>query len=279
MIRALIWKEWREHRARYLFYWLTLNTPILLVAIALAVSSGARTPFADLSDATVLKYLPLALGAPLMAATLFLLATGYLAVATFTPEIENRTLLFVSEQPLSRRKYVAVKLLAGGAHVVLAVCFASLFATLAAYGMMLVSGKITPAGSAAAFQAVWAASARAAVWSSLISLMIFSASALASALVPRWWLAAVISVALAVIFFIYGFDFFSFTADIGNETMSISMGLSSGSFQWVTVSRPMHLSEVATFAHWRALPLLVATFATAAFSLVIAQVYARKEVR
>jgi len=279
MIGTMIWKEWREHRARYIFYWAVLNAPILIVGLSVGFSAGARTPFADLSDAAVLKYLPLALTEPLLLATLFLLVTGYLAVATFTPEIEDRTLLFISEQPLSRERYVAMKLLIGGLHVVVAVVFATLLATLAVYAMMLLSGKVTEAGSVGAFGAVLAASARAAVWSALISLIVFTGSALAAALARRWWLAAAGSVALVVLLFAFGSDFFSFTADIPDgDPMSIGMGFSSGSSQWVTVSRPLHLSEVASFAHWRALPLLVALLLTAAFSIAIAQIYRRREI-
>jgi hypothetical protein len=154
MIRAIIWKEWHEHRSKYVAYWLVINAPILLLALAVGMSSAARTPFADLSDNTVLKYLPLALGEPLLLATVFLLATGYLAVATFRPEIEDGSLFFVYEQPVSRKRYVAMKLLIGGVHAVAAVCFATLFATAASYGMILLSGKVTLAGSASAFTAV-----------------------------------------------------------------------------------------------------------------------------
>src|ERR1700719_2866389 len=164
MIRAIMWKEWRENRAKYLAYWVALNAPILIVAVAVGISTAARTPFADLSDSTVLKYLPLTLGEPVLVATLFLLVTGFLAMATFSPEIENGSLFFVYEQPVSRQRYVAMKLLLCGFQVVLAACFATLFATAAGYLIMLLSGKVTSAGSSEAFHAVMAAAARAAVW-------------------------------------------------------------------------------------------------------------------
>jgi hypothetical protein len=278
MIRAIIWKEWHEHRAKYVAYWVALNAPVLLVALAVGISAAARTPFADLSDSTILKYLPLALGEPLLVATAFLLVSGCLAVATFSTEIEDRSLFFVYEQPLSHNRYVAMKLLSGGVHLVLAICFATLFATVAGYAMMLIGGKVTWAGSATAFYAVLAASARAAVWSSLISLLVFTGSAAVSALAPRWWIAAAGSVGITVLLIAAGGDFFSFTADIADgEPMSIGMGLSTGNAQWVTVSRALHLSEVNSFAHWRALPLLIALLLTAIFSTVVPRLYARKE--
>jgi ABC-type transport system involved in multi-copper enzyme maturation permease subunit len=280
MIRTIVWKEWREHRAKYIAYWLALNAPILLVALAVGVSPAARTPFADLSNSTVLKYLPLALGEPVLVATLFLLVTGFLAIATFSPEIEDHSLFFVYEQPVPRQRYVAMKLLIGGIHVVIAACFATLFATAAAYVMMLLSGKVTWGGSAGAFPAVLAASARAAIWCSLISLIVFTASALVSALAPRWWMAAAGSVGITVLLVAVGGDFFSFTGDIAaGDPMSIGVGFSTGNAQWVTVSRAMHVSEVNAFGHWRGLPLLVAMLLTAVFSAVTAQLYTRKELK
>jgi hypothetical protein len=41
----------------------------------------------------------------------------------------------------------------------------------------------------------------------------------------------------------------------------------------------LHLSEVNSFGHWRALPLFIAALLTAVFSVAIAQVYARKELK
>jgi ABC-type transport system involved in multi-copper enzyme maturation permease subunit len=280
MIGAIIWKEWREHRAKYIAYWLALNAPILLVALAVGISKTARTPFADLSDGTVLKYLPLALGEPVLLATAFLLVTGFLAMATFSPEIENGSLFFIYEQPVSRQQYVAMKLLFGGFHVVLAACFATLFAAAAGYSMMLLGGKVTLAGSSGAFQAVLAAAARAAVWCSLISLIVFTGSALVAAVAPRWWMAAAGCVAITVLLLALGGDFFSFTADITDgEPMSIGMGFSTGNAQWVTVSRALHLSEVSSFGHWRARPLFIAGLLTAVFCAGVSQIYARKELK
>jgi len=90
IVRAIFSKEWREHRSKYISYWLTMHAPILLLAIGIAFTHTARIPFVDLSDATAMKYLPLALVQPLFAATIFLIFTGYLAVATFSPSGERR---------------------------------------------------------------------------------------------------------------------------------------------------------------------------------------------
>jgi hypothetical protein len=280
MIRAILWKEWREHRAKYLAYWVVLNAPILLVAFAVAVSTAARTPFADLSNSTVLKYLPLALAEPLLLSTAFLTVTGLLAVATFYPELEDRSVFFVYEQPVPRTRYVAIKVLIGGFHVACATFFATVFAAVAAYGILLASGKVTVAGSSEALRVVMAASLRGAMWCALISLVAFTLSALVSAVAPRAWLAAVGSVAVTILLIVVGHNYFDYTSDIPDgESASVNMGFSSGSSQWLTVSRPMTLPEVAGFAHWRTKPFWFAVLLAIVLCFAIAQVYRRKELR
>jgi hypothetical protein len=276
MIRAIFWKEWRENRWKYLAYWLVLNLPMLVVLLSLSLSKGAWAPFADLSDGNVLKYLPLALiVVAALAASVFAFATAFLAVATFTPELEGHSLFFLYEQPVSRYRYIGVKLLTGATQVVLAVTCAILFAPAALYGMMLLGGKVTAAGSSAAFQAVMWAALRGAVWVSLISLMVFAAAALLSALTSRWWLATAGSFILVAMLIGWGDNFFDFFGAASGEPLSV--GFSIGS-QWVTVSRSMG-AELARFGGWRTLPLLTAAAATALFSAATAALCARKELQ
>lgn len=282
MIRAIVLKEWREHRSKYLGYWFTLNTPVLVLALALGLTSAARVPFADLSDANSMKYLPLSLIESLLVASIFLILTGYLAVATFAPEIEDHSLFFMFEQPLSRAKYAAIKLLNGAGHVVLGTCSAVLLFPIVTWGIMLLSGKVTVAGSSQALGLVMALAGRAAVWSALLSLAAFTASALISALVPRWWLAALCSVLLSIAAIIWGIDFFFFDFfpdSPGGESMNVSAGFGTGHAKWVEVSRAFHPAELNVVAHWRAWPFLTEFLMIAAFSVAIALLYNRKELK
>ena len=52
MIRAIIWKEWHEHRAKYVAYWLGLNAPLLLVALAVQFVVNGLTDFGLLKPLT-----------------------------------------------------------------------------------------------------------------------------------------------------------------------------------------------------------------------------------
>ncbi|HEY3837257.1 MAG TPA: hypothetical protein VGL72_11830 [Bryobacteraceae bacterium] len=279
MIRAIIWKEWHEHRSKYIGYWLALHAPILLLALAIALSSAARVPFADLSDATVLKWLPLSLIESPLIVTIFLLLTGYLAVATFCPEIEDRSLFFLYEQPASRKLYLAMKLLNGAMHVVLATACATLLMPLVVYAMMLISGKVTSAGSSAAFLAVMAAAGRAAVWSALISLATFLASALVSALVARWWLAALASVAITVAFIMVGLDYFAFLPDTPDNSMNISAGFGTGRADWVSISRAFRIEELNAIAQWWRGPLLATVLVIIGLCAALTVLYDRKELK
>jgi len=278
MIRAILWKEWHEQRSKYIGYWATMNVPFLVIAIAVAISTVARTPFADLADKTILKHLPLALAESFFVVTIFLLMTGYFAVATSSPENEDRSLFFIFELPVSRIRYTIIKLLIGGIFVFAAVWFATLLPPVGAYAMMLASGKVTWAGSSGAFWAVMAAAARMATWCSLISLAIFVSSALVAALIPRWWLAALVSIAVTIGLMEAAGRFFDFTADMDQEgSLSVGFGLSTGNAQWVTVSRALKLDEINSLGrlHWP--PLLGAVVFSALLMAAIAWIYQRKE--
>jgi len=277
MIRAIISKEWHQHRSRYLFYWIAVHAPMLILCLVIAFSTGARTPFADLSDALTMKYLPLSLIETLLVTTIFLLLTAYLAVATFGPEVDDRSLFFFYEQPVSRKLYLSTKLAYGACHVVLANSSAILLMPVAVYMMMLISGKVTSAGSAAAFGLVMAAAGRAAIWCTLISLAGFSLSALLSALVPRWWLAAICAIVLMLVLIPNVAEYVNYLPDIAGDSMSIGMNVSTNNTQWITISRPVTNAELAAFAPWRVGPLFSLILLSAACAASTAFLYSRKQ--
>jgi ABC-type transport system involved in multi-copper enzyme maturation permease subunit len=277
MIRAILWKEWCEHRWKYASYWLVLNCPILIVALSVAFNTGARAPFGELSNSTALKYLDVAMVAEsFLLVTLFLMATALLAVATFRPELEDGSLFFLFEQPLPRRRYAALKFLNSALHVVLASVSAVFFGPLLGYALMLASGKVTLAGSMGTFGALFAAGARASVWCSLISLAIFAGCALVSALVPRWWLATVGSILLVVLLVTAGSDFFDFIQPSFDALQEGSISVGFGSAEWLKVSGPLPMHA---FAPLRALPLLAALLFTTLAVAATGFLYTRKELK
>lgn len=279
ILKAIFWKEWREHRWKYIVYWLALNFPILAVSAGVGVSSGARAPFADLANATAMKYIGVALLAEAFAVSMaFLFFTGFLAAATFSPELEDGSLFFVYEQPLSRTRYVSLKLLNGLLHVAAATMFAVLFAPLAASALTLISGRVTAAALSAILGTVMMAAARAAVWCCLVSLVAFTGCALVTSLLPRWWMATVATVILIAVFISVGTDFYDFLDPALDGTGSINIGFSSGSgsgsSQWLTITSPFRLNK---YAPWRVLQLLTTIALTTVFSVATGVLYTRKE--
>jgi ABC-type transport system involved in multi-copper enzyme maturation permease subunit len=283
MIREIAWKEWRENRGKYAALWVVFNLPMLAIALMLAVSRASRAPFADLSNQTFMKYLPLPLYIAPMTITIFLFMTGYVGVAMFLPEAEDRSMFFLFEQPMARWRYAAAKLTTGGAQVALAVVAASLLAPAVCYGVFLASGKVTAAASGAAFGVVMAAALRAGLWCALISVAAFAGCALIGSVVPRWWLAticgllfvlwlAIVTVGENRIF--SGESFFDLFAEATSEGTT-SVSASFGTWNWLTVTRNLPLPT--GFAHWHRLPTVTPIAMICLFTAVVAWVFQRKE--
>ena len=141
---------------------------------------------------------------------------------------------------------------------------------------------VTPAGSSSAFAVVMAVGWRLAIGCALVSLAAFTASALVSALVPRWWLAALCSVGLTVASIVWGGDFFLFDyfPDTPNGTpQSVTVGFGTGHAKWVEISRAIRPDELNLVAHWKLWPLLTTALLIAAFSVATALLYERKELK
>lgn len=281
MIATIARKEWKEHRTRYLAYWLILNAPILLVALMTMVNAEARVPFAGLSDATLLQHLPLTFIEVFAVCTIFLLLTASLAVPMFNREAERGAAFLLHEQPVSRGRYVLAKLVVGGLIVVVSVTFAVLFAVALGWLLMLVSGKVSWAGSGAQFWLVFAAAARCSVWVSLISLGIFSGAAVVAAVAPRWWMAAVGAIVFAVAMIWWFGDYYDFTPDnMVPDSMSVGVDFHFGeSKPWITMSRALQEAELRAFGPWKPWPLLAAVALTGLFAWLLRLVYQRGEVR
>jgi len=284
MIRGILLKEWKENRRKYAALWLAYNTPAIALALLLGLAPGTRATFADLGNATVMKYLPLTLGESWLICTVLLLATALAAVAAFRPEAADRGMFFVFEQPVSRKLYAATAVLGGGVAVAAAVSCAILLAPAVAYAMMLISGKITFAGSAAAFGLVLRTAARGLLWCSLVSMAAFAGSALISTVSKRWWLAAPGAIALVVLLgsavhadnhIFGGGDFFDFVPAPDGTTYSVSVNFPDR--QWVKVSSV--LPPPASYAPFRPLSLLLAAALIAAFTTGVAVLYERKELK
>jgi ABC-type transport system involved in multi-copper enzyme maturation permease subunit len=277
MIRAAFWKEWREHRLKYGAYWLALNLPILIPALCIAVNKSARAPFADLSNATAMKYLGLAMVVECFAVvTIFMLATGFLAAATFSPEQEDRSVFFLFEQPVERWRYPACKLLHGLVQIGAAIVFAVLFAPFLAWLFMLAGGRVTFAGSLGTMQTLMFAGMRGALCCWLVSAIIFAACALITSIWPRWWIATVGVVISVIAFSVTVWNFFDLLSPSFENMGNGSISFGSGSPQWVTITQALPLSG---FPAWKPLPIATALAAIAILGGVSNWIISRRELK
>lgn len=277
MIRATFWKEWREHRLKYGAYWVALNLPILIPALCVAVSKTARAPFADLNDATALKYLGLAMVVECYAVlTVFMLMTGFLAAATFSPEQEDRSVFFLFEQPVERWKYPACKLLHGLLQIGVAIVFAVLFAPFLPWLLMLAGGRVSIAGSVGAIQTVMLAGLRGALCCWLISVIVFAACALLTAIWPRWWVATVGVVLVVIAFLATVWSFFDMISPSFEKLENASVSMNFGSPQWLTITNTLPLSG---FPAWNLLPVATALAAITVLASAADWIISRRELK
>jgi ABC-type transport system involved in multi-copper enzyme maturation permease subunit len=276
MIRAAFWKEWREHRLKYGAYWLALNLPILIPALCIAVNKGARSPFGDLSNATAMKYLGLAMVVECYAVvTIFMLATGFLAAATFSPEQEDRSVFFLFEQPVERWRYPACKVLHGLLQVGAAIIFAVLFAPFLGWLLMLAGGSVTFAGSLGTMQTVTLAGLRGALFCWLVSAIVFAVCALITSIWPRWWIAVAGVVVCVIAFWLTAWNFFDLLSPSFENMGESSIGFGSGA-QWVRITGVLPLGR---FPAWKPLPIATALAAIVILSGISNWIVSRRELK
>ncbi len=280
MITTIVRKEWREHRAHYVAYWLLLNAPILLIALLVATNQEARVPFRSLTDDNVLQHLPLALTQAYAVSTLYLFFTGSLAIPMFNRDAERGVAFLLHEQPVSRGRFLMTKLAVGVAFVLVSVVFSILFAVAFSWMMMLLSGKVTWAGSSAHFGVVFAAAFRCSLWCVLLSLFSFTSAALLAAISPRWWIALLTVIVFVASLLYFSPEFFDFSPEeLSGESISVALNLHYGeSKPWVMMSRALRVTEIQSFGLWKPLPLLVLAACTALFAWLLSLVYQRGDV-
>lgn len=131
MRRALVWKEWRETRWRWLAFVLAFHLPALIGTFVVLFNERVRFDLAVSTDQMAVTALNLALivqSGFVLSAGLFLLA--FFASAAVAPEIASHEMFFLFERPIRRREILRLKFLVGLIQAILCVGF-SILTTLA----------------------------------------------------------------------------------------------------------------------------------------------------
>ena len=206
IMKAMLWKEWRETRWKWLAFALAFHIPLSIAALTLTLRESARFDLYALSDAVAGQVLELALvfqSGFLITAGLFLLA--FFAVGSVGAELDNRSMFFLLERPVRRWQVLLLKYAVGALQTMTCVGL-SLLTTLGVVYLVMAAAatNVTLAGSWGAFMLIVSNGLRGTVWTTVIALMVYSATFLFSVWFEKWWI-AVIAGALALVLMFYYF--------------------------------------------------------------------------
>ena len=211
MLKALLWKEWRETRWKWLAFALAFHIPLGIAGLALALRESVRFDLYALSDAVAAQALEFALvfqSGFLITAGLFLLA--FFAVGSVGAELDNRSIFFLFERPLKRWHVLLFKYAVGAVQTTACVGLSILTTVATVYFVMAAAAvNVTLAGSRGAFASVVSNGLRGTVWTMVIALMVYSATFLFSVWFEKWWIAVIAgAISLVGMFYYFGGDLF-----------------------------------------------------------------------
>ena len=226
MLKAMLWKEWRETRWKWLAFALAFHIPLGIAGLVLTLRESARFDLYALSDAVAAQVLEVALvlqSGFLITAGLFLLA--FFAVGSVGAELDNRSMFFLFERPVKRWQIVFFKYAVGAVQTTACVGL-SILSTLGVVYLVMAAAatNVTLAGSWHSFVEVASNGTRGAVWTTVIALMVYSATFLFSVWFEKWWIAVIAgAISLVLMFYYFGGDLFDWV--INRATVAPRAGI------------------------------------------------------
>jgi ABC-type transport system involved in multi-copper enzyme maturation permease subunit len=205
VLKAMLWKEWRETRWKWLAFAFAFHIPLAIAGLAMALEESVRFDLHALSNAIATQVLEVALVAQssfLITAGLFLLA--FFAVGSVGSELDNHSMFFLFERPVKRWHILLFKYTVGAVQATTCVGI-SLISTLAIVytAMAAAAPHVTLAGSWNSFALVVSNGVRGSVWTMVIALMVYSATFLFSVWFEKWWIAVIAGAVSIVLMFYY----------------------------------------------------------------------------
>jgi len=211
MMKALLWKEWRETRWKWLAFAFAFHIPLGIAGLVFGFQEAARFDLYAMSDAivnTVLEGALVAQSVFLITAGLFLLA--FFAVGSVGAELDNRSIFFLFERPIKRGHLLLLKYAVGAVQTMTCVGLSILTTITATYlAAAAFAFNVTLAGSWDAYTLVITNGVRGVFWTMVIGLMVYSATFLFSVLFEKWWIAVIAgAISLVAMFYYFGEKFF-----------------------------------------------------------------------
>ncbi len=264
MLKALLWKEWRETRWKWAAFAVGFHLPLLVAGFVVSFRESARFDLLALSDAVAGQVLEVALvmqSGFLITAGLFLLA--FFAVGSVGAELDNQSIFFLFERPLKRWHVLLTKFVVGAVQTMTCVGLSVLSTVAIVYvAMAAAATNVTLAGSRDAFLNVISNGVRGTVWTMIIALMVYSATFLFSVLFEKWWIAVIGgAISLVAMFYFFGGMLFDWV---------ISQATRNPNGDGVKLEFYSQLDPV---------PIIIMLLVSASFYFASQYVFARKEMR
>ncbi|HEX8558768.1 MAG TPA: hypothetical protein VF668_11715 [Pyrinomonadaceae bacterium] len=229
ILKAMLWKEWRETRLKWLAFAAAFHIPLCIAGLTVALRESARFDLYALSDPVAMQVLEFALvfqSGFLITAGLFLLA--FFAVGSIGAELDNQSMFFLFERPVKRWHVLLFKYAVGAAQTTTCVGLSILTTLTAVYAVMAAAASnVTLAGAWDAFLLVAANGVRGTVWTMVISLMVYSGTFLFSVWFEKWWIAVIAgAVSLVLMFYCFGsyiIDWVISRATLKTDTVNLEL--------------------------------------------------------
>lgn len=219
ILKAMLWKEWRETRLKWLAFGFAFHIPLLIAGLTFTLRESNRFDLYALSDSVAAQVLEVALVAQsafLITAGLFLLA--FFAVGSVGAELDNQSMFFLFERPVRRWHVLLFKYVVGAVQTTTCVGLSILTTLTIVYLVTSAAAtNVTLAGSWGAFAMVASNGLRGTVWTMVIALMVYSATFLFSVWFEKWWI-AVIAGAVSIVGMFYYFGSIIFDLIISAAT-------------------------------------------------------------
>ena len=263
MMMALLWKEWRETRWKWLAFAFAFHIPLGIAGLIFWFQETARFDLYAMSDAIAASVLGVALVAQssfLITAGLFLLA--FFAVGSVGAELDNRSIFFLFERPIKRWQLLLLKYLVGAVQTMTCVGISLLTTITLTYLVTAAAAtNVTLSGSWGAYATVISNGLRGSLWTMIIGLMVYSGTFLFSVLFEKWWI-AVIAGAISIVGMFYYFG--------------------SNLFDWIISAATRDKGgdvNLELYGRLDPVPILVMLAVSAGLFLASQYVFARKEMK
>jgi ABC-type transport system involved in multi-copper enzyme maturation permease subunit len=265
IMKAMLWKEWRETRWKWLAFALAFHIPLFIAALSVALRESARFDLYALSDPVAEQVLEFALVAQsgfLITAGLFLLS--FFAVGSIGAELDNRSMFFLFERPVKRWHVLLLKYAVGATQTTTCVGLSILTTLAAVYAVTsAASTNVTLSGSWGAFVLLASNGLRGSVWTMVIALMVYSATFLFSVWFEKWWIAVIAgAVSLVLMFYYFGGNLIDWVISRAARTSGGDGGV-----------------NLEFYSRLEAVPIISMLLVSAGLYLASQYVFARKEMK